>query len=70
MCRDIENQPTWNPPIAMEAVTPTGGLLMYTVLAKEKMTRGNQIMKMMRTSNSPPTPYLMSEPFFCERGVG
>jgi hypothetical protein len=38
-------------------VHAVGGLTLKTVLANEKITRGNQIMKMMMTNSNPPTPY-------------
>ena len=51
-------------------VHAVGGLTLKTVLANEKITRGNQIMKMMMTNSNPPTPYLINAFFFMPRGVG
>ena len=43
---------------------------MYTVLANEKMTKGNQMMKIIMNSSRPPTPYLIAAFFGVALGVG
>ena len=43
---------------------------MYTVLANEKMTKGNQMIKIIMNSSRPPTPYLIAAFFGVALGVG
>lgn len=61
---------TWNPPTAIVTVHSIGGLGLNTVFAKENMTNGNHIMKIIATSSTPPNPYLIRALFLNPLGVG
>ena len=61
---------TWYPASDTATLHSFGGFGSYTVLAKEKITSGNQMMKMTTNNSKPPTPYLIRARFGSALGVG